>query len=243
MKKTWMALTALLLSASMTVPALASELLIAPNPNAAAQTALSAGGAYPKIQGLDFAVITSSFSNEIKDTTAAVDGLAETACTFTATASATTLSVYVTSHAPYVLSAVAGLFDEVVPAMAVYGTDDYGLTEWTAVPLAEETSVADGFTVVCAADENAPAYRFYRVDMTVGEGETVSLTELVVYRPEGKLRVPIYNTADGVDADEVPIGYRYVGGRTIIPAAPLKVAVKPVSIIRPAKTYSRPTSK
>lgn len=252
MRKTQTALTALLLGAMLASPAFANELLISPKPDiiispapeSVEETETSAEDTKvtcPTIEGYDFALVTSSISGEGKDTTPALDRDSSTAYTFAATEEQTTFSLYVTSYAPYALTAVGGMYDGLIPTVEVYGSNDYTHTEWTKIELAAETTELDGFVVTKAAEAHKaelPAYRFYRVDVTTAAGETVTLKELVLYRPAGKMLVPVYDTTDGVDVDEEPIGYKEVGSDEII-----EVEKKPKVVRKPFYIRIRPKSK
>jgi len=169
-----------------------------------------------------------------------VDGLSDTAVTVTADGAEKTLSVYVTSYAPYELSAIAGMFGDVVPTVRVFGSNDYALAEWKEIRLSKNAVDNEGFTTIKTVDMDitkTEEYRFFRVDMTIAEGE-FSVAELVMYRPEGKMLIPVYAEGDGLSVDAEIIGYKEPGSEEIV-----QLPKKPAVVRKPFEIRLRPTAK
>lgn len=224
MKKVFTMLTTLLLGAILAAPAFAADaaepLLISPAPEITDTAEVSAPQAYPVIEGFEYAFVKSSMSNASGDISYFFDGTTNTMCGMDMTGLPTrTVSIYMTSYAPYTLSAVAGVFSsseaDLSIQVSVYGANDSMLMDWTQIELDTNIYSLGDYVVFTNTDyaEGAEAaadpavYQFYRVDLTLLAGNSFTLAELVFFRPEGPLMVPVYDTSDGVDIGEEPIGY------------------------------------
>lgn len=224
MKKVSTLLTAGLLGAMLAAPAFAADaaepLLISPAPETVTTSA------YPVIEGFDYAFVKTSMSNASGDIGYFFDGTTNTLCGMDMTGLPTrTVSIYMTSYAPFTLSAVAGAFSsseaDLSMQVSVYGTNDSLLIDWTQIEFDPNIYSIGDYVVFTNIDyaegAETPAdpavYQFYRVDLTLLSGNSFTLAELVFFRPEGTLMIPVYDTTDGVDIGEEPIGYIEFGGK------------------------------
>lgn len=224
MKKFTALLTVGLVGTMLAAPAFAADaaepLLISPAPETVTASA------YPVIEGFDYAFVKSSMSNASGDIGYFFDGTTSTLCGMDMTGLPfRTVSIYMTSYAPFTLSAVAGVFSsseaDLSMQVSVYGTNDSLLVDWTQIELDANIYSIGDYTVFTNADyaegAEAPAdpavYQFYRVDLTLLSGNSYTLAELVFFRPEGPLMIPVYDTTDGVELGEEPIGYIEFGGK------------------------------
>lgn len=226
MKKTFTALTALLLGAALTAPAFAAEpLLISPAPRIAAAPQDTAESVeeketYPVVEGFEYAFVKSATSNASGSIGYFFDGTTKTMCALDMTGlPMRSVSIYMTSVAPFTLSAIAAAFTSSDPdfsiQLSVYGTNDSLLKDWTKIELSETTETLGDYTLFRNADyavgakspKNPAVYQFYRVDLTLLSGNSFALAELVLFRPEGALLIPVYDYSDGVEIDAEPVDY------------------------------------
>lgn len=258
MKKVFTMLTAVLLGAILAAPSFAADaaepLLISPAPEVA-DTAASQAEVYPVIEGFEYAFVKTSMSNASGDISYFFDGTTNTMCGMDMTGLPTrTVSIYMTSYAPFTLSAVAGVFSsaeaDLSMKVSVYGTNDSLLMEWAQIELDSDIYSLGDYVVFTntdyAEDAQAPGdpavYQFYRVDLTLLEGNSFTLAELVFFRPEGPLMVPVYDTTDGVDIDEEPIGYVELGAEEPVEEEQV-IGTKPFSRkLSPIPTPYSPTN-
>lgn len=229
MKKAFTALTALLLGAALTAPAFAAEpLLISPAPRIAAAPQTSDENVenveekevYPIIDGFEYAVVKSATSNASGSIGYFFDGTTKTMCAIDLSAfTRRVVSIYMTSSAPFTLSALAGAFvsddPDVAIQLSVYGTNDSRLKDWTKIALSDEIEQMGDYTVFRNADyaagkkapESPATYQFYRLDLNLTSGTSFALSELVFFRPEGNLLLPVYDYSEGIELDAEPVGY------------------------------------
>jgi len=220
MKKILTVFAALLIGAALAAPALAAEegtpleFVSAP-----ANAAIAEGNAYPIIEGFDYAVMQSAVSTMPGEIGYVFDGSVQTMCGLDLTDLPTrTVSIYMTSHGPYTLSALAGAIssaeENLSLKVSVFGTNDSLLVDWTQIDLADTVYTLGDYVVFTASDyadgktpADPAAYQFYRVDLTLMEGNSFILAELVFFRPEGTRLIPVYDSSDGVEPGEEPIGF------------------------------------
>lgn len=230
MKKIFSVLLSLLLCAAASLPALADE------PEKAAEASETTDveavsepiheEAYPIIEGMDYAFVNSSVSDAGGDISYLFDGSTLTRCTMDMTGlSSRTVSIYMTSLAPFTLSALACAFsasEAVSVDVTVFGTNDSLLTAWDEIPLSTDVYEIGGYAVFtnekyAVPDENVPAtaeepvvYQFYRVDLTLLEGNSFTVAEMVFFRPAGPLMAPVYENPAEVGINEEPVGEKEI---------------------------------
>ncbi len=223
MKKVFTILASLVLGAMLAAPAFAAEaaepMLISPAPDLSVLTAPEKEF-YPVIKGFDYAPVKSSLSDASGAIDYFFDGSLKTMCGMDMTGLPyRTVSIYMTSYGPFTMSAMAASIlsseEDLSIQVRIYGTNDSLLEEWTEVKLSSEVTSMEDYLIFTNVDyEKGPRqpadpekYQFYRIDLTLLEGNSFALAELVFFRPKGPLMVPVYDATNGVEVGEEPIGY------------------------------------
>lgn len=216
MKKLFSTLTAVILAAMLTVSAFAEEAVAENTPMPIDDAAVETAEAYPVIEGFDYVYISSSVSSVPGDIGFLFDGSTKTLCNLDMSdlpAEGRSVSIYATSVGPFTLTALAGVFssteENTKMQVAVYGTNDSLLVDWNKIELSQNIYELGDYVVFTNNDyeegAEAPAepavYQFYRIDITLLEGSSFALSELVLFRTPGEL-VPTKYVEEGAEESE-----------------------------------------
>lgn len=207
MKNASRILTAVLLGALLAVSATAAE--------TSAETAAKVAEPIPVVaEGMKPLPVTSSLADSGEDTAVLFDNDTATSLdlTFDEEAETKTFTLRMASGIPQPLSAVALVTSSGeggVLTVRIWGTNDSTEKEWTPLSFHAPVVKTGEWNIFNLTEpeggwQNAEKFAFYRLELTVEEASSFTLSECLLIRPDLGEPELVYETVDAVDEGQTP---------------------------------------